>query len=312
MRTSVLATSVAAAIACVCVMIPSVCCANPVAGTGSGNDANRAAKDGEAAGRLFLQMIGDGEFSRAEQDQMETILPGYYAFRIIWDTGHPDHIYRFGTNYRPASLPYLDELCDDVKQGHSPNIARIEFWPNPSPGVSKAAEKRASEAMRRIARRIFALKHDYPELSRFELFSIHLSDSGFWYAPSPPDRQVKFAKPMIVVAVGPPCLVGVQFQEPRVILPRQKLEVGHMLALDDPTLKSKIVGIIQAEIQSLLDSERSLGGEPIQDGSDTVIRSGSARQPLFPNLRDVFPLLPSENSGPEVHRIVDHRSSLRF
>lgn len=59
-----------------------------------------------------------------------------------------------------------------------------------------------------------------------------------------------------------------QVSFPRVIFPKQCLQVTRALGVENARLKAEITGIVMSEIKPLIAAERSLGGEPIYDGSN--------------------------------------------
>lgn len=228
-------------------------------------DAPLPEKDGYATGRLFLQTISDGVFSKEEQEQIGAILPRYYGLRIYWH--RPSGLFSFRGDYAYATMNGLKELDAYLRQKDALKPERIEFWPKPTPEVRQASDKRASEAIRRISERIIALKGaGYHELDGFQVESIRLTDTGFWYAPNKPERYMKIARPVIGIGIGPPCLVTTQTPPTRVILPKQRLEVSRTLQVDSAPLREKVTEIVQTEIAPLIAAERSLGGEPIFEG----------------------------------------------
>jgi hypothetical protein len=255
--------------------------------TPANSDAALAAKDGSAAGRWFLQMISNGDFSKQEQEQIRAILPGYYGLRIYWH--RPKGLHSFRGDFAYASMDGLRELAAYFRQKDSLKPERIEFWAEPTPEVREAAKKRARDAAMRIAAKIMALKCTaYPELNRFDLLSIHLGDGGFWYAPNKPEAHNKFGKPTIGITIGPPCLVMTQISFPRVLFPKQCLEVTRILGVENAQLKAEITANVLSEIKPLIAAERSLGGEPTGDGCDPFM---SVPEMLgLPSRTDVVPL----------------------
>lgn len=146
----------------------------------SSSDALLAAKDGDAAGRWFLSMVRDGDFSKEEQEQIEAVLPGYYGSRIHWRKPEASVTYIYRGDYAYTTAKALKELAEYFPQKRALKPDRIEFWANPSAKVKAAAATRARDAAKRIAAKVMALKCTaYPELDTFDLKSTDLKNGSF-------------------------------------------------------------------------------------------------------------------------------------